>query len=60
MRAVLVIVFSLWCAPALAWEVTFGAICILEHGTEDSTVRLTFDPTKPEYSIAVTRRGPWA
>jgi hypothetical protein len=55
-------VFSLLFAfPAHAWEATIGTICTLSHETMQAEIVLTYDPSKPVYSITVTRKGTtWA
>lgn len=60
MRPYLCLILSLCAAPAVAWEVTVGPICVLEHQTDEAKLRLTYDPAKPEYTISVTRaQVPW-
>lgn len=46
-------------SPALAWEARLGALCELEHDGENASVKVTFDPGIPEYSIAITPKRPW-
>lgn len=46
-------------APALAWEAIAGPICELVHDDETASVRLTYDPAIPEYSIAITVERQW-
>jgi hypothetical protein len=46
-------------APALAWEARPGPICELVHDGENASVRVTYDPTIPEYAIAITPTRPW-
>ncbi|MEO0544037.1 MAG: hypothetical protein AAFY99_09505 [Pseudomonadota bacterium] len=53
------VIFLLTTAPALSWEARFGAICELLYDDESTSVRLTYDPTIPEYSISVTGAQPW-
>ncbi|WP_299351837.1 hypothetical protein [uncultured Shimia sp.] len=43
-------------APAHAWEATVGEICTLSHDTEAAHIFLTFDPAKPLYTLAITRK----
>lgn len=58
MRAFLL--FLLTALPAHAWEATLGPVCTLTHETESAYVLLTYDPSEPRYSIAITRKGgPW-
>lgn len=53
---VLALVFA---TPAAAWETTVGRVCTLAHDAPQASVRLTYDPAVPEYSITVTRTGDW-
>lgn len=46
-------------APALAWEAKSGRICELTYDGANTSVRVTYDPAIPEYSIAVTSQRPW-
>ena len=41
--------------PLHAWEFSATAICTLTHATQETTVRVTYDPRIPEYAIALTR-----
>ena len=46
--------------PAHAWEATVGEVCTLSHDTEAAQVFLTYDPAKPLYTLAITRKDtPW-
>ncbi len=46
--------------PAHAWEAGYeGRLCTLTHNEEAAEVRLTYDPTGPVYSIALTTPAPW-
>jgi hypothetical protein len=51
-------VLLLMTAPALAWEARPGPICELVHDGENASVRLTYDPAIPEYTIAITPGRP--
>lgn len=53
-------VLLLTAAPALAWEARSGRVCELVHDGENASVRVTFDPAIPEYSIAITPERPWS
>ena len=53
-------VFLLTTAPALAWEAKSGRICELVHDGENVSLRITYDPAIPEYSIAITPARPWS
>lgn len=46
-------------SPAMAWEFKPGRVCELTYDGEAASVRLTYDPAAPEYSIAVTPAQPW-
>ena len=46
-------------APAQAWEFTPGLPCLLTHETEEARIELTYDPTRPLYTITLTRAEPW-
>lgn len=47
-------------APASAWEARhMGAICTLDHSEGGSEIRLTYDPSRPLYTIAWTIDGTW-
>jgi hypothetical protein len=55
-----------WClavlclsSPAAAWEFTPGLPCLLTHETAEAEIELTYDPTKPLYSITIVRQEPW-
>ncbi|TCK99310.1 hypothetical protein BXY66_3812 [Shimia isoporae] len=52
----LLIPFLLLTSPAAAWEATLADICILTHETDTAHVHLTYDPTKPLYTLAITRK----
>ena len=41
--------------PLHAWEFSATPICTLSHATQETTVRVTYDPRVPEYAIALTR-----
>ncbi|MGR3713480.1 MAG: hypothetical protein ACU0A6_10220 [Shimia sp.] len=59
MRALTLIPFLL-ATPATAWQATVADICTLTHETDTAHVHLTFAPTKPLYTLAITRKGaPW-
>ena len=46
--------------PAHAWEATVGEICTLSHDTEAAQIFLTYDPSKPLYTLTITRKDtPW-
>lgn len=46
--------------PAAAWEAGVdGALCTLSHTEADITVRLTYDPGVPLYTISLTAPEPW-
>ena len=41
--------------PLHAWEFSATQICALTHATQEISVRVTYDPRVPEYTIALTR-----
>ncbi|MCR9137686.1 MAG: excinuclease ABC subunit B [Alphaproteobacteria bacterium] len=45
--------------PGLAWEAKLGRICELTYDGVNASVRVTFDPAIPEYSIAITSQRSW-
>lgn len=46
--------------PAAAWEAGYeGRLCTLTHSEEAAEVRLTYDPARPLYTIALTTPAPW-
>ncbi|MEM1301161.1 MAG: hypothetical protein AAGH17_01155 [Pseudomonadota bacterium] len=57
---VFAILLSLLASPSTAWDVTTGAICVLEDQQSGVAVTLTYDPEGPLYSITVTTPTPWA
>jgi len=58
MRALLVTLIL--ATPAHAWEATVGDICTLSHDTDAAHIFLTYDPAKPLYTLAITRKdAPW-
>jgi len=54
MRFVLVLAL-LAATPLHAWEFSATQICTLTHATEETSIRVTYDPRVPEYAIALTR-----
>ncbi|WP_238928694.1 excinuclease ABC subunit B [Alexandriicola marinus] len=57
MAAFLVLTLS---TPASAWEFRAIPICTLDHATDQAQVRVTFDPSIPEYAIELTLTDrPW-
>lgn len=44
---------------AEAWEYTAGLPCRLTHDSAQVSVELTYDPTKPLYSISLTKTSTW-
>ncbi len=44
--------------PAQAWTFTPGPICRLDHAEANLSVRLTYDPSAPLYTISITRPAP--
>lgn len=45
--------------PAMAWEARSGRICELIHDGPNASVRVTYDPAIPEYTISITPQRPW-
>ena len=62
MRPVIFAAVSATCVtaanPSAAWEFTPGTPCLLTHETETVQIKLTYDPTQPLYSIALTQKTP--
>lgn len=55
-----VALFATMAAPARAWEAGVdGGLCTLTHSEGDISVRLTFDPSVPLYTITLTASDPW-
>ena len=48
-----------YASPAAAWEFTPGTPCLLTHETPEVAIKLTYDPTQPFYSIALTQMTPF-
>lgn len=46
-------------STAQAWEFTPGLPCLLTFAEDAVAVELTHDPTKPLFSISITRPSPW-
>jgi hypothetical protein len=46
-------------SAALAWDFTPGLPCVLTHKTSDAQITLTYDPTRPLYTVTVRRPTPW-
>jgi hypothetical protein len=56
----LILALALLPFPAAAWEAGFeGSLCTLTHTEDAAEIRLTYDPSGPLYSIALTRTDPW-
>ena len=53
-------ILLLTASPALAWEARSGRVCELTHEGEAASVRVTYDPAMPEYTIAITPDRPWS
>ena len=59
MRALL-IPFLFLASPATAWEATTTPICTLTHETTEAHIHLTYNPSKPLYTLAITQKSaPW-
>ena len=52
-------VLLLTIAPTFAWEAKSGRVCHLVHDSKNVSVRVSYDPAIPEYSIAITPERPW-
>ena len=57
MRAI--ILLMLMSSPALSWEFSVDKVCRLDHVESDLAIALTYDPSGPIYSIALTRPQSW-
>ncbi len=44
-------------SPATAWETTTTPICTLTHETTETHIHLTYDPSKPLYTLAITLKS---
>lgn len=44
---------------AFAWEFSPGPPCLLTHAQGDAALALTYDPTRPVYTITITQTIPW-
>lgn len=59
MRVILASLFLT--TPALAWEATVAEICTLSHDTKAASIFLTYDPSKPLYTLTITwESGTWS
>lgn len=59
-RLIIPLLLTSLATPAIAWQATTGETCILTHDTTDTHIRLTYDPDKPLYTLAITRKSdPW-
>lgn len=60
LRLTIAFVLAISALPANAWVAGISeGICTLEHAGPDGEVRLTYDPSIPLYTIAITRAEPW-
>ncbi|KPA21415.1 hypothetical protein shim_21190 [Shimia sp. SK013] len=57
MRTLIALLLAALASSATAWEATTTPICTLTHETDTAHIRLTYDPTKPLYTLAITRKG---
>ena len=56
MRIGLTLFSLLLATPALSWEARVeDGICVLDHSAEDAELRVTYDPSQPLYTIALSR-----
>lgn len=61
MRIALACLLLLLPLPAKAWEAKLGPVCVLSHETDSASIRLTYDPAEPLYTISITRKsGLWS
>ena len=53
------LLLALFCfsTPAFGWEATQGSICTLSHSTNTARIFLTYDPSKPIYTLTVTLKS---
>jgi len=59
MRALLIPALLLT-SPATAWEASTTPICTLTHETAEAHIHLTYAPSKPLYTLAITQKSaPW-
>ena len=60
MRIGLALCSLLLAAPALSWEARVeDGLCVLDHSAEDAELRVTYDPSQPLYTIALSRPQAW-
>lgn len=57
LRMIAILIFAV--TPATAWEVELGRVCMLVHDEGSASVRVTYDPSVPEYAIAISRDRSW-
>jgi hypothetical protein len=58
--AIALVVTAVCFGSAHAWEAGVeGRLCTLDHTGADAIVRLTYDPSLPEYTIAIRLAEPW-
>lgn len=58
--AVAITLTALLAGPAAAWQAGVdGPRCTLSHAEGDTVVHLTFDPSAPLYTIAISNAEPW-
>lgn len=57
----LTLAFLLLASPACAWDFVPRPVCTVlnDHAASAIDVTMTFDPSGPEYSIALTRDSAW-
>lgn len=60
LRILAVTTLLLIAGPAQAWQAGLeDGLCTLDHSGEVAEVRLTYDPSLPEYTIAIRLAEPW-
>lgn len=56
----LIALLLLLATPATAWDFTATPVCTILNDTPGLSIRVTFDPDRPEpYAISLTRPDPW-
>lgn len=56
----LIIALLAFATPAAAWEFSADPVCTLTDETAEASLTVTYDPSLPEYAIAITLpEGTW-
>lgn len=53
------LILFLTASPAAAWEFTPGLPCVLRHASDTAAIELTYDPTRPLYTVTVSQATPF-